>query len=107
MSATRAIRTLLILSLLITVPAGLTQARTDQPKGKGKSVNLYTQTEAQRAGIEFETGNEFPLRIPDAHEGAHLRKSNHEHFLSVEKRAERRQMEAQMREQDEISGYSF
>jgi len=89
------------------MPAGLVQAATDQPKDKGKSVNLYTQTEAQRAGMEFETGNEFPLRVPDVNEAAHLRKPSHEHFLSVEKKAERRQMEVQIRDQDEVSGYSF
>lgn len=107
MSATRAIRALLILSLLVAVPAGLAQAATDQAKGQGKSVNLYTQTEAQRAGMEFETGNEFPLRVPDLNEAAHLRKPSFEHFLSVEKKAARRQMEAQIRYQDEVSGYSF
>lgn len=113
MRATRNIRALLILSLLIMMPSGLAQAGKDQPLGKGRSAQvskpmyLYTQSEAQKAGIEFETGNEFPLRVPDATEGVHLRGPHSQHFLSIEKKSERRQMEAQIRDQDEISSYSF
>jgi hypothetical protein len=113
MRATLIIGALLILSLLVMMPSGLAFAAKDQSMGKGGSAQidkpkgLYTQSEAQRSGMEFETGNEFPLRVPDVKEGRHLRKSHSQHFLSMEGKSARRHLEAMIRTQDEVSGYSF
>jgi hypothetical protein len=112
MKAISVIGALLILSLLTVLPSGIGQAK-DQSTRQGvsgetaKPLGLYTQTESQKAGMEFETGNEFPMRVPGIHEGAHLLRPHDRHFLSVEKQSERRQMEASIRHQDEIAGKSF